>query len=778
MKPRVGLPFRLTLIGAAALFAASFSLPPAPRPAFAEQDDKIDQEDPAEKAADLIRARANGDKSPDRLVVVYDRATATDDPERERVRQSIGGKLLKASKLIKRDLIRVRNGDAEAVAQAVRGLPGVKDAYPDRLAKVSLAVNDPLLSDEWGLAKIQASTAWDTSQGDGVKVAVLDCGIHDSHPDLTGKVVLASNFSTSSNSGDGCNHGTHVAGTIAAVTNNAVGVAAVAPKVFLMNGKVLGDSGSGSFTDVEDGIVWAASNGAKVISMSLGAATSCPSATQIAVNTAWNTYGAVVVAAAGNGGADGVGDKGAEAPGNCANVISVAATNSSDAKPSWSNYGTGLSNLNANVDVAAPGVSILSTVNPDHPENNGILYDYFSGTSMATPHTAAVVALIWKTSYGTSAAAVRDRLFSTADDISGTGTLWVEGRINAAAAVSGGALSQHDVGVTAFTASPTTVVQGNASTLNVTVQNLGTFAESDISVQVTDTTTTTSVGSQVVSSLAVGASTVLNFPWSTSASTPTGSHSFTATSSLTGDENAANNSKSAAVNVQAAILDVAINAISANPSSVQRGNSSTVNVTVGNPGTLIANNINVELVDTTAGSSVETQSVASLAPGATTQLSFTWATNSGTALGNHSLSATATLSGGGDATAANNGKSTTVGVTFINHDVAITNMTGPTSTKIGNKPTIKVYVKNEGAVAESFNVTLVDTTAGTTIRTITVSSLSPGSSKTLSFRWATAGTSLGGHELTATAGPVPNEVDLADNTRSLTVTVNATSTKT
>lgn len=449
---------RLLIVTLLLLYATLFSL--LIGPAARAGSDDIDREDPTEKAVDLQRAEANGNVSPDRLVVVYQQATAPTDPEREQARRVAGGKLLKANRELRRDVLRVPNGDAATVAQRVRALPGVTDAYPDRVARATLVPNDPYYADEWGLAKIQAATAWDTAQGQGVKVAVLDCGIHATHPDLAGKVTLQQNFSTSSTTDDLCNHGTHVAGTIAAVTNNGIGVAAVAPAVTLLNGKVLDDSGSGFFSDIDTAIQWAADNGAKVISMSLGADIGCPSGTQAAANYAWNK-GAVVVAAAGNSGLNR-----ASAPANCQNVIGVAATDANDVKPSWSNYGTA-------VDVAAPGVSILSTVNPDI--NGGTEYDYFSGTSMATPHAAGVLALIWSTSYGTTPTAVRDRLFTTADPISGTGSLWTYGRINAARAVAGGTTTPDF----SLSVSPTsqTVVAGGTTSYTVTINRTGGFAD-------------------------------------------------------------------------------------------------------------------------------------------------------------------------------------------------------------------------------------------------------------------------------------------------------------
>ncbi len=299
----------------------------------------------------------------------------------------------------------------------------VERVEPDYLVYADMTPNDPRYGEEWALPKISAPAAWDRIAGaSGIKVAVLDTGIAN-HPDLSGRVILSKDFTGSPvGAGDQHGHGTHVAGTIAANANNGVGVVGVAYNASLINAKVLGDGGSGSFSSVADGIVWAADNGAKVISMSLGANLDCPSIIQDAVTYAWNK-GALIVAAAGN---DGAND--AHTPANCTNAIPVGSTNQSDGRSTFSNYGPA-------VPIAAPGESILSTTN-----SGG--YVSWSGTSMATPHAAGVAALIWASSYGTSNQAVKNRLFSTADRIAGTGSIWVNGRINAAAAVAGSTAGQ------------------------------------------------------------------------------------------------------------------------------------------------------------------------------------------------------------------------------------------------------------------------------------------------------------------------------------------------
>jgi len=421
---RAAISALITILGSVALLLSPLLWTPiASSPTLAQSFQA--PEDPAQKAADLRGAAANGGVSPDRLVVIYADATALNDPIRLLTRRAAGGTLLRADVSIPRDVLRVAGGNATSAAQRVRHLAGVRDAYADSVVSVAMTVNDPYLRREWGLARIQAATAWDASQGVGIKVAVLDCGIHATHPDLAGKIVLERNFTASPTTDDGCNHGTHVAGTIGAVTNNATGVAAVAPGATLLNGKVLDDSGSGMFSDLDTAIQWAADNGAKVINMSLGATIPCLTGTQLAATYAWNK-GVVLVAAAGNWSASG-----AFAPANCQNVIGAAATDSKDAKAAFSNYGP-------EVEVAAPGVGIDSTVNP--ALNAGKEYVSFSGTSMASPHVAGVLALIWATGYGSGPAAVRDRLFTTADAVAGTGASWTYGRINAAAAVAGATL--------------------------------------------------------------------------------------------------------------------------------------------------------------------------------------------------------------------------------------------------------------------------------------------------------------------------------------------------
>ncbi|BEL12332.1 hypothetical protein Q0Z83_105230 [Actinoplanes sichuanensis] len=236
--------------------------------------------------------------------------------------------------------------------------------------------SDPYRSQQWDFTKIRVADAWQKSTGSGVVVAVIDTGVDSTHPDLKGNVLSGydaiANRVTAGTDGNG--HGTHVAGTIAAVTGNGVGVSGVAPDVKILPVKVLSDSGSGTMSDTAEGIVWAADHGAQVINMSLGSSSKV-TAVSNAIAYA-RSKGVTVVAAAGNERASG---SPTSYPGADAGVIAVAATDSADRVASYSNAGS-------YVDVAAPGSAIISTYKGSYASLNG--------TSMASPHVAAVAALL------------------------------------------------------------------------------------------------------------------------------------------------------------------------------------------------------------------------------------------------------------------------------------------------------------------------------------------------------------------------------------------------
>jgi subtilisin family serine protease len=229
----------------------------------------------------------------------------------------------------------------------------------------------------WGVQRVKADQVLPTNQGQGVKVGIIDTGIDLSHPDLhvVGNVSFVEGITTGN---DDNGHGTHVAGTVAAL-NNTIGVIGIAPQAELYAIKVLDSTGTGWLSDVISGIEWAVDNNLDVVNMSLGSSSGY-STFQQACDNAFNA-GVLVVAAAGNSGSSGSTADCVGYPAKYDSVIAVAATDSSNKRAYFSSTGPA-------VELAAPGVSIYST----YPGNR---YAYMSGTSMATPHVTGVAALVF-----------------------------------------------------------------------------------------------------------------------------------------------------------------------------------------------------------------------------------------------------------------------------------------------------------------------------------------------------------------------------------------------
>ncbi|MGH8856216.1 MAG: S8 family peptidase, partial [Telluria sp.] len=303
----------------------------------------------------------------------------------------------------------------------------IEYAEPDRIMTHMATANDPMYAQQWHYTDttggLRLPTAWDLSTGTGVIVAVIDTGFRP-HTDMAGQNLPGYDFISTAavgNDGNGrdsdasdpgdwvaaneCGagspasgsswHGTHVAGTVAAKTNNSVGVAGVAYNARIVPVRVLGKCG-GYTSDIADAITWSSggtvsgvpanANVAKVLNMSLGGSGACDATTQSAINGA-RSRGSVVVVAAGN---DNMNVSNAS-PANCSGVIAVAATGKTGGRASYSNYGT-------LVDVAAPGgdgsFSVISTLNAGTSAPGADNYAGYQGTSMATPHVAGVAALM------------------------------------------------------------------------------------------------------------------------------------------------------------------------------------------------------------------------------------------------------------------------------------------------------------------------------------------------------------------------------------------------
>jgi serine protease len=337
-----------------------------------------------------------------------------------------------------------------------------------------LVPTDALYAQQWALfeatAGINAPTAWDKSTGTGVVVAVVDTGVRP-HADLKANLLAGYDFITNTTVANDGNardadaadpgdwttagqcysgsaaaksswHGTHVAGTIAAVTNNATGVAGVAYGAKVLPVRVLGRCG-GYTSDIADGMVWAAggsvsgvpanANPARVLNLSLGGTGSCGITYQNAIN-AVRARGAVVVVAAGNGNAN----ASATVPANCAGVIVVTAVGRGGGKASYANYGSA-------VDLAAPGgdgsAGILSTLNAGASTPTTDSYVAYMGTSMATPHVAGVAALMLARNPALTPDEVETRLKAAVHPFPATCSQCGSGLLDANAAVDAAAAS-------------------------------------------------------------------------------------------------------------------------------------------------------------------------------------------------------------------------------------------------------------------------------------------------------------------------------------------------
>ncbi|CAH1196301.1 hypothetical protein PAECIP111892_02206 [Paenibacillus auburnensis] len=250
------------------------------------------------------------------------------------------------------------------------------DAVDENAGAKVITPNDLLFSTyQWNLPAIETEQGWNLSKGSKeVIVAVVDTGVQASHPDLQGQLLTGYNAITNgSTPDDDVGHGTHVAGIIGALTNNEEGVAGISWYNKILPVKALDNSGAGTTYSVAEGIIWAADNGAKVINLSLGNYADSQFLHD-AIKYAYDRD-VVIVSASGN--------DNTERPGYPAayeEVLAVAATNSTGERASFSNYGE-------YIDVAAPGESIAST----YPDNQ---YAALSGTSMASPHVAALAGLV------------------------------------------------------------------------------------------------------------------------------------------------------------------------------------------------------------------------------------------------------------------------------------------------------------------------------------------------------------------------------------------------
>lgn len=354
--------------------------------------------------------------------------------------------------------------DIKRVGQELINLRLLSEVEPNYIITTQILPSDPYYGQLWGLDRIEMQKTWDLVKGsNSVKIAVIDTGIDYNHQDFSGRAIIkGSDFATCNVFGSsGCTspkprdsdpmddngHGTHVAGTIGAVTDNNAGVSGINWNVTLMAVKVMGRLGQGSIPDIVDGITYAADNGVQVMNISLGTPASCTSAYQSAINYATNKR-VIVVAAAGNANVDAK----SYSPGSCDGVITVGSSTRSDRRASSSNYGT-------RVNIAAPGTEIFSTL-------PGSVYGNKSGTSMASPHVAGTIGLLLAANPQLSKDQILSCLVTGADPISAD--KFIGPRLNAYKAVTG---------CTNITPSPTVTI---APSVTVSPSPIGASSQYEI----------------------------------------------------------------------------------------------------------------------------------------------------------------------------------------------------------------------------------------------------------------------------------------------------------
>ncbi len=436
--------------------------------------------------------------------------------------------------------------DVADVVAEYQADPQVAYVVPDRLNKPLATPNDTEYGKQWDLSEATAGmnvpAAWDVTDGSGVTVAVIDTG-YVTHSDLGANIVGGYDFISDtavSNDGNGrdsnpadtgdwttdgqCSsdwtattsswHGTHVAGTIAAVTNNSKGIAGIAYGAKVSPLRVLGQCG-GYDSDIIDAITWASggsvsgvpanANVAKVINMSLGGGGACSAATQSAINGAVNR-GTTVVVAAGNENQNAANSS----PANCNNVITVAATDRSGNRSYYSNFGS-------IVDIAAPGGEtnsttangILSTLNTGTRGPSSESYKFYQGTSMAAPHIAGLAALMKSANASLTPAQIESAIKSNARTLPGTcsggcgaGLADAAKTVQAVSGNSGGS-----TGGTTFTSTSAVAIPDNSSAIESSIAVSGRSGNAPSALQVGVDITHTYRGDLVIDLVAPDGST-------------------------------------------------------------------------------------------------------------------------------------------------------------------------------------------------------------------------------------------------------------------------------
>lgn len=361
-----------------------------------------------------------------RRIVIFE--ANVNEPAKNALLEKVGAKSPKNLPIINGKAVILPSRAAERALQNQAGVVRIdEDIVVKAASKLKFDAAQPSQSTPWGISRVKADQVWDQATGNAVKVAVIDTGIDKTHPDLRanlkGGALLISTDQYSKKPinawDDDTGHGTHVAGTIAAV-GNSIGVIGVAPQAHLYGVKVLDSWGYGYVSDIIAGLQWSITNEMDVINMSLDTPYNVQSFHD-AVKAVYNA-GIVQIAAAGNSGPY---SNSVTYPGRYPETIAVAA---SGMNFDGSDYIAFFSSRGPEIDITAPGFNVLSTF-------MGGTYMPLLGTSMAAPHVSGVAAQLLQKNPLLMPEEIKSRIKETAGDLGFDATLQGSGIVDAKAAL-------------------------------------------------------------------------------------------------------------------------------------------------------------------------------------------------------------------------------------------------------------------------------------------------------------------------------------------------------
>lgn len=446
--------FKLRLSVVATLMALSASLAHAAPSANASQ-----------KAQDVYASHAAG-----RLLVIP--KAGLPDAEFDKILRAQGGRKAKVGQSNLHVVSLDSKGNEAAILAKLAQNPHIKSVELDRLVPASFIPSDPYYGSAYHLPLIGAPAAWDTTQGAGITIAILDSGVDGNHPDLAGAMVPGYNFyNGNTDTSDANGHGTAVAG-VAAAMNNAVGVSSIAGQAKIMPVRIADANAYAYYSTIAQGVTWAADRGARIANASYGGVAG--SSTIINAANYLKGKGGLLFVSAGNNGRD-------EGIVPTDSMVVVSATNQWDSRTSWSSFGSF-------VTLAAPGEYVWTTT-------NGGGYGQWNGTSFSSPLTAGVGALMMAANPALTPNQVQSMLYSTAKDIGdgGRDIYYGYGRVDAAAAVAAAVAARPVPDTTAPTVAISNPVAGSSVSGLVTVDvnandNVGVAS---VQLQVNGTTVAT-----------------------------------------------------------------------------------------------------------------------------------------------------------------------------------------------------------------------------------------------------------------------------------------------